>query len=115
MECDFQDGRIVENVDALIFATGYGYGFPFLKGSSTVTTDDRIVYPVYKHIFHPNHTSLAFTSLSVFVVLCLIDRLCSSSLSSVAVYFFRVSIQDHRKSLFRESQAARQGNDDGRD
>jgi len=58
-----EDGSVLNDVDVLIFCTGYGYGFPFLKGNSRVTTDNRIVYPVYKHIIHPNHTTLAFTIL----------------------------------------------------
>ena len=58
-----QDGRVLENVDVLIFCTGYRYEFPFLKKSGLVQTDERFVYPVYRHIFHPRYPTLAFTSL----------------------------------------------------
>ena len=54
---------MLENVDVLIFCTGYRYEFPFLKKSGLVQTGEGFVYPVYRHIFHPRYPTLAFTSL----------------------------------------------------
>ncbi|XP_062833872.1 dimethylaniline monooxygenase [N-oxide-forming] 2 [Anolis carolinensis] len=45
----FEDGSIEENVDIVIFATGYNVAFPFVDKSVIEVTDNRI--PLYKHIF----------------------------------------------------------------
>ena len=54
---------MLENVDVLIFCTGYRHEFPFLKKSGLVQTGEGFVYPVYRHIFHPRYPTLAITSL----------------------------------------------------
>ncbi|XP_031431112.1 flavin-containing monooxygenase 5-like [Clupea harengus] len=55
----FEDGTEVENVDVIVFATGYGYDFPFLPGSIKKKTGHRI--GLYKHVFPPSleHPTLA--------------------------------------------------------
>ena len=50
-------------VDALIICTGYEYSFPFLSPSCYVAVDDGQVAPLYKHVLHTGHTSLAFIGL----------------------------------------------------
>ena len=50
-------------VDAFIVCTGYEYSFPFLAPSCHVAVDDGRVAPLYKHVLHTGHTSLAFIGL----------------------------------------------------
>ncbi|XP_059196505.1 flavin-containing monooxygenase 5-like [Centropristis striata] len=55
----FVDGTTVENVDIIVFATGYNYDFPFLPSSALYKTGHRV--GLYKHVFPPNleHNTLA--------------------------------------------------------
>ncbi|KAK4127730.1 FAD/NAD(P)-binding domain-containing protein [Parathielavia appendiculata] len=65
----FQDGRVEKNIDAVIFATGYLFSFPFLRSlKPSVVTDGRRVRGLYKHIFHIDHPTLVFTRLPIKVV-----------------------------------------------
>ncbi|KAG8132930.1 hypothetical protein E2320_010743, partial [Naja naja] len=48
----FEDGTVVENVDIVIFATGYSVAFPFLDKSVLEVEDNRV--PLYKHVFSPH-------------------------------------------------------------
>ncbi|KAM4722884.1 uncharacterized protein WCC33_009064 [Rhinophrynus dorsalis] len=59
----FEDDTVVENLDHIIFATGYSISFPFLD-DSTVTVDDNNV-PLYKNVFptHLEKPTLAFLGL----------------------------------------------------
>jgi cation diffusion facilitator CzcD-associated flavoprotein CzcO len=65
----FQDGRIEKGVDAVIFATGYLFAFPFLRSlKPPVVTDGRRVHGLYKHLFHIDHPTLVFSRLPIKVV-----------------------------------------------
>ena len=74
----FEDGAIVEGVDAVVYATGYHYVFPFLEGETdregggesekkeafSVAAVDNCVSPLYKHVFPPRSApSLSFIGL----------------------------------------------------
>lgn len=48
----FGDGTSEENVDIVIFATGYSVAFPFLEDSVVKVEDNRV--SLYKHIFPPH-------------------------------------------------------------
>ncbi|XP_061441177.1 dimethylaniline monooxygenase [N-oxide-forming] 2-like [Rhineura floridana] len=48
----FEDGTVEENVDIVIFATGYSVVFPFLDQSVIKVEDNRV--PLYKHVFPPH-------------------------------------------------------------
>jgi cation diffusion facilitator CzcD-associated flavoprotein CzcO len=64
----FQDGRIESNVDAVVFATGYFYNFPFLDLPNPIVTDGVRTRDVYQHLFHIEHPTLAFPVLNLKVV-----------------------------------------------
>lgn len=55
----FQNRRVLKNVDALIYCTGYLHSFPFLKGSCNVKTNP-IAYPLYKELHHARFPTLSF-------------------------------------------------------
>jgi cation diffusion facilitator CzcD-associated flavoprotein CzcO len=65
----FQDGRVERDVDAILYATGYLFTFPFLKSlKPRLLTDGRRVHGLYKDLFHIEHPSLAFPGLPIKVV-----------------------------------------------
>jgi len=65
----FEGGIKIENVDVVMYATGYVYRFPFLEAGSEeaqqiVDIDDNRVGPLYKHIVPPKFApTLAFIGL----------------------------------------------------
>lgn len=61
----FADGHIEEQVDAVLFCTGYFYSFPFLQSlKPPVVTDGNRTRNIYKQIFYIDHPTLAFPVLS---------------------------------------------------
>ncbi|KAK0636345.1 hypothetical protein B0T17DRAFT_78542 [Bombardia bombarda] len=62
----FQDGRVEKDIDAVIFATGYLFTFPFLTSlKPPLVTNGRRVYGVYKELFDIDHPTLAFPGLPI--------------------------------------------------
>ncbi|KZF20334.1 FAD/NAD(P)-binding domain-containing protein [Xylona heveae TC161] len=60
----FRDGRVVEDIDAIVFCTGYLYSFPFLPGlTPPVVSDGSRTQHVYQHIFYNDRPTLAFIGL----------------------------------------------------
>ncbi|KAL2259645.1 hypothetical protein VTK26DRAFT_6622 [Humicola hyalothermophila] len=65
----FQNGRVETDLDAVIFASGYLYTFPFLQSlKPPLVTDGRRVRGLYRHLFHIEHPTLVFAGLPVKVV-----------------------------------------------
>jgi cation diffusion facilitator CzcD-associated flavoprotein CzcO len=64
----FKDGSIESNIDAVIFATGYFYSFPFLDLPSPIITDGFRTHDVYQHVFHIEYPTLAFPVLNLKVI-----------------------------------------------
>lgn len=51
---EFVDGKVIDDVDVVMYATGYLYQFPFLDGSPVeCRVDDNRVEHLYKHVFLP--------------------------------------------------------------
>ncbi|XP_048351758.1 dimethylaniline monooxygenase [N-oxide-forming] 2-like isoform X2 [Sphaerodactylus townsendi] len=48
----YEDGTVEENLDVVIFATGYSVVFPFLDESVIKVEENRVV--LYKHVFPPH-------------------------------------------------------------
>ncbi len=65
----FSDGGIEEHIDAVIFATGYFYSFPFLSSLKPplITYGFRIL-DTYQHILHIEHPSLGFPVMNLKVI-----------------------------------------------
>ena len=60
----FQDGTTQEDVDAVLFCTGYLYSYPFLSSlQPSVIGDGSRVQHVYEHIFYIHRPTLAFLAL----------------------------------------------------
>ncbi|TRY64055.1 hypothetical protein TCAL_07717 [Tigriopus californicus] len=56
------DGSKVQ-VDCLLYCTGYEFQFPFLDGSCQVKVENRTVKPLYKHLVHCEHPTMAFLGI----------------------------------------------------
>lgn len=65
----FKDGTIEEQVDHVLFATGYFYSYPFLSSlDPPIITTGRRANNIYKQIFHTHYPTLAFTILPLKVI-----------------------------------------------
>lgn len=51
-------------IDAVIFCTGFLFDFPFLTEDCGIRVTRGRVFPVYRHIMHCVHPSLAFIGLA---------------------------------------------------
>lgn len=63
----FKDGSKLENVDRIIFATGYLKSIPFIKDEPLIT-DGQKVHGLYKHLIYYNNPTLAVIGLPRFVL-----------------------------------------------
>jgi hypothetical protein len=59
-----KDGRIMENLDVVMFCTGFLFSYPFLPEiAPTILKAGKGVYNLYQHIFSIDHPTLAFPGL----------------------------------------------------
>ncbi|RAH62657.1 flavin dependent monooxygenase [Aspergillus piperis CBS 112811] len=60
----FANGHIEQDIDAIVFCTGYLYSFPFLSSlNPPLITDGRRTLNVYQHLFYIYDTSLVLPAL----------------------------------------------------
>ncbi|ETI24232.1 hypothetical protein G647_03601 [Cladophialophora carrionii CBS 160.54] len=65
----FKSGRIEKNIDAVVFATGFFYSYPFLANlSPTIITDGLRTRGTYEHLFSIDHPTLAFPVINLKVI-----------------------------------------------
>lgn len=50
---EFVNGQIVDDVDVVMYATGYLYAFPFFEGSVDCPIADNRIENLYQHVFLP--------------------------------------------------------------
>lgn len=62
------DGTERQNIDSIVFCTGYLYSFPFLKDYLPGITDGLQVKDIYLQLFHVDDPSIAFPALPKDVV-----------------------------------------------
>lgn len=63
----FQDGR-EEDIDIVLFCTGYHYDFPFLTPECEIHIEDERITPLYKHLIHTNYPSLSIIGIGKVIV-----------------------------------------------
>jgi cation diffusion facilitator CzcD-associated flavoprotein CzcO len=65
----FEDGTEEQDIDAIVFATGYFYSLPFLSNvePKLITTGERVNH-TYQHLFYAPHPSLSFLALNQRVI-----------------------------------------------
>ncbi|KAF5274054.1 hypothetical protein FQR65_LT04452 [Abscondita terminalis] len=59
----FCDGS-KEEIDVVIYCTGYEYKFPFLSESCGITVTDNWVRPLYKHVVNIEHPTMVFIGIT---------------------------------------------------
>lgn len=65
----FADGHVEEDVDAIVFCTGYFYSFPFLSSlEPAVITDGWRTRNIYEQMLYRDHPTLVFPGLSQRVI-----------------------------------------------
>jgi hypothetical protein len=65
----FQSGRVEKDVDAVVFATGYFYSYPFLASvSPAIITDGLRANGTYEHLFCIDHPTLALPVINLKVI-----------------------------------------------
>lgn len=65
----FADGRVEDEIDAIVFCTGYFYSFPFLSSlNPPLITDGRRVRNVYEHLFYIDNPTLVLPVLNQRVI-----------------------------------------------
>lgn len=57
------DGTRIDDVDTLLFCTGYRYRLPFLEGTDLVEVDDNWIHPLYLDLFATRAPTLGFIGL----------------------------------------------------
>lgn len=58
----FLNGEEAE-LDVLLLCTGYHYHFPFLSSDCQVQISDERISPLYKHLVHIDHPTMAFVGI----------------------------------------------------
>jgi cation diffusion facilitator CzcD-associated flavoprotein CzcO len=91
---EFEDGTIESDIDAIIFATGYFYSFPFLENvKPALIKDGSHVEQTYQHLFYAPQPTLSFLALCQRVIPF---PLAEAQASVVArVYSGRLSLPSH--------------------
>ena len=65
----FRSGRVEKDIDAVVFATGYFYSYPFLANvSPPLVTEGLRTRGTYQHIFSIDHPTLAFPVINLKVI-----------------------------------------------
>ena len=69
---DAKQEEVVDDVDVIIFCSGYDYSFPFINEQSNLDLQsipgERRVSPLFEQLWHAKHPSLAFIGLPHSVV-----------------------------------------------
>jgi hypothetical protein len=65
----FKSGEIESDIDAVIFATGYFYSYPFLSNiNPPIVTDGLRVQNIYYHLFNIDHPTMVFPVINLKVI-----------------------------------------------
>jgi cation diffusion facilitator CzcD-associated flavoprotein CzcO len=65
----FKSGRIEKDIDAIVFATGYFYSYPFLSNiTPPVAPDGLRTRNTFEHLFSIHHPTLAFPVINLKVI-----------------------------------------------
>ncbi|KAL8970837.1 MAG: hypothetical protein Q9183_001336 [Haloplaca sp. 2 TL-2023] len=67
----FSNGQVEHDIDSIILCTGYSYQYPFLESwypPAEVREKGVGILPLYKHIFHIRHPTLAFLEVPEMIV-----------------------------------------------
>jgi cation diffusion facilitator CzcD-associated flavoprotein CzcO len=106
------DGSVIDDVQVVIFATGYIYHFPFFQDEfQKILTDGLQVNDLYLHLFYSSDPSLAFVGLPRNVVPFHLFEYQAEMLS--AVYTDTVKLPDIKKMRRIEEELGGYGGEPG--
>ena len=94
---EFEDGS-VEQVDAIIYATGYNIRFPFFD-ESLIAADQNSI-PLWMRVFDPAHNNLAFIALVQPV--CAMMPIAELQSNFVADYIIGAFALPHKDTMIKE-------------
>lgn len=64
-DLELSDGTTVTDVDVILLCTGYLYSFPFLDTTCHPKIENRVVWPLYKHMIHIDFPALCFIGVPI--------------------------------------------------
>ncbi|GBP65957.1 Senecionine N-oxygenase [Eumeta japonica] len=82
----FEDDSF-EEIDDVIYCTGYDFAHPFLDANSGVTTSGKFVLPLYQHMVNIRHPTMFFIGLTRRTITRVLDAQAEYAAASVAGKF----------------------------
>lgn len=58
------DGKKFDDIDAIVYCTGYKMTFPFMSDDCGLNVDNNCVQPLFKHIININNPTMALIGLT---------------------------------------------------
>ncbi|XP_044264267.1 senecionine N-oxygenase-like isoform X2 [Tribolium madens] len=108
---EFLDNRAIfeddtcEEIDEVLFCTGYNYNFPFLSSSCGVKIINNYVHPLYKQIISIENPTLAFIGIPLKAAPCpLFDIQVRFFLATLTGHFKLPKKEDMLKNLLEEEK-----------
>jgi len=105
----FADGRVEQDIDAIVFCTGYLYSYPFLGSlDPPIISDGKRVQHVYRHIFYNDRPTLAFVGLPQKIIPFITSEAQAAVISRV--WSGRLNLPSHEEMyLWEDSIIAERG------
>ncbi|XP_037294204.1 senecionine N-oxygenase-like isoform X2 [Manduca sexta] len=94
----FQDGTF-EELDDVIFCTGYRYNHPFLDSSTGVTATDKFILPLYQQVVNIKHPSMTFVGISKRIINRVLDAQAEYS-AALAAGKFEIPSQEEMLNIW---------------
>ncbi|XP_030764742.1 senecionine N-oxygenase-like [Sitophilus oryzae] len=91
----FKEGKVIfvdgteEDIDEVIYCTGYYPSYPFLSKNCGITVDDGWVKPLYKHFINIEHPTMAIVNITLVVS--------TFTLYSIQIRFYLALLKGHFK------------------
>ncbi|EPE05739.1 thiol-specific monooxygenase [Ophiostoma piceae UAMH 11346] len=113
------DGRVVRDVDAVVFCTGFLFSLPFLEkekpaegkktpeGLSPMLTTGRRIHRLYDDMVHIDHPTLAFLSLPIKVIPYPLAQAQSAILARVWANTLALPSKEEMEAWEREAEKVR--------
>jgi len=109
-----RDGTLLQDIDIVLFCTGYDYAFPFLA-PGIVEVEENWVHPLFRDLIPPAHPTIAFIGLPLKIVpFPLFEMQARWFLRRIAGRYpfpsrkeMEQQVEDHRRELLDEGRQLR--------
>lgn len=95
------DGQVLEDIDSIVFCTGYLYSYPFLKQYLEVT-DGLQVKDIYAQIFNVDDPSLTFIALPKDVIPMPLSELQAAVVARVFSGRLKLACREERRAAYEK-------------